>query len=103
MHVVDGTEDSFNTQKNRGYQLHHKLNRTNSTAIKNWHSLRLLAHLINQLIEKSLQFKELLAGKETIKNLWEIFRAFFLIVEIEPDIMEQVCNMANARMQVRLE
>jgi hypothetical protein len=96
-------EDSFNTQKNRGYQLHHKFNRTNFVAIKNWHSLRLLAHLINQLIQESSQFKELLVGKETIKNLWEIFRAFFLMVEIEPEVMEQVCNIVNTRMQVRLE
>ena len=96
-------EDSFNTQKNRGYQLHHKFNRTNFTAIKNWHALRLLAHLINQLIEKTIQFKELSAGKETTKNLWEIFRAFFLMVELEADFMEQVCFLANTRMQVRLE
>ena len=45
--------------------------------------MRLLAHLINQSIAKSVQFKELLAGKETIKNLWGIFRAFFLMVEID--------------------
>ena len=95
-------EDSFNTQKNRGYALHHKFNRKNFTAIKNWHSVRLIAHMINQLIEKSQQFKELLAGKETIKNLWEIFRAFFLMVEIEPDMIEQCTNIASARLQVRL-
>jgi len=96
-------EDSFNTQKNRGYQLHHKFNRTNFTAIKNWHSLRLLAHLINQLMEKSSLFQELLAGKETIKNLWEIFRAFFLMIEIQQEVIEQICNIANTRMQVRME
>ena len=96
-------EDSFNTQKNRGYQLHHKFNRGNFTAIKNWHSLRLLAHIINQFIEKSLHFKELLSGKETVKNLWEIFRAFFLMIEIEPDFIEQVCHSENKRMQVRME
>ena len=96
-------EESFNTQKNRGYQLHHKFNRTNFTAIKNWHSLRLLAHMINQLIEKSLPFKELLVGKETVKNLWEIFRAFFLMVELEPEFIVQVCHITNIRMQVRLE
>jgi hypothetical protein len=95
-------EDSFNTQKNRGYVLHHKFNRKNFTAIKNWHSVRLIAHTINQLIEKSQQFKELLVSKETIKNLWEIFRAFFLMIEIEPTMIEQMNNMANERMQVRL-
>jgi len=94
-------EESFNTQKNRGYQLHHKFNRKNFTAIKNWHSLRLIAHLVNQLIEKSHQFKELLVDKETIKNLWEIFRAFFLLVEIEPTMIEQLNHIANERMQVR--
>ena len=95
-------EDSFNTQKNRGYELHHKFNRTNFTAIKNWHSLPLIAHIINQLIEKSQQSKELLVGKETIKNLWEIFRAFFRMIEIEPDIVEQLNNWVHTRMQVRL-
>ena len=34
-------EDSFNTQKNRGYELHHKFNRNNFTAIKNlWEIFR---------------------------------------------------------------
>ena len=59
--------------------------------------------MINQLIEKSHQFKELLMGKETVKNLWEIFRAFFLMVELEPEFIEQVGQLTNARMQVRLE
>ena len=95
-------EDSFNTQKNRGYELHHKFNRTNFAAIKNWHALRLIAHAINQLIEKSQQFNQLLVGKETIKNLWEIFRAFFRMLEIETNIVEQLKHLVNIRMQVRL-
>ena len=55
------------------------------------------------IIEKSLPFKELLVGKETVKNLWEIFRAFFLMVELEPEFIVQVCHITNIRMQVRLE
>jgi hypothetical protein len=95
-------EDSFNTQKNRGYVLHHKFNRKDFTAIKNWHSVRLMAHVINQLIEKSQQFKELLVGKETIKNLWDSFRSFFLIAEIGPTMIEQLNNIVNERMQIRM-
>ena len=95
-------EDSFNTQKNRGYELHHKFNRKNFTSIKNWHSVRLIAHTINQLIEKSQQFKDLLVDKETIKNLWEDFRSFFLIAEIGSTIIEQMNHIENERMQIRL-
>ena len=94
--------NAINTQKNRGYVLHHKFNRTDFTSIKNWHSVRLIAHTINQLIEKSQQFKELLVGKETIKNLWDDFRSFFKVVEIEQTTIEQLNNIANERMQIRL-
>lgn len=95
-------EDSFNTQKHRGYELHHKFNRKDFTSIRNWHCVRLLAHTINQLIEKSRQFKELLVGKQTIKNLWEIFRALFLMVEIEQSLIDQMNRIQNQQMQVRL-
>jgi hypothetical protein len=95
-------EDSFNTQKNRGYELHHKFNRKDFTAIKNWHSVRLMAHMINQFVEKSQQFKELLVSKETIKNLWDIFRSFFRFAEIDTTIIEQLNHIANERMQIRL-
>jgi len=67
MPVADGILKTVSISfKNRGYQLHHKFNRKNFTVIKNWHSVRLIAHLINQLIEKIQQFKEL--GKNRSKK-----------------------------------
>lgn len=42
--------EGFNAQKNLGFALHHKMNRNNLTAIKNYYQALQIAHLIDQLI-----------------------------------------------------
>lgn len=42
--------EGFNVQKNHGFALHHKMNRTNLTAIKNYYQALQIAHLLDQLI-----------------------------------------------------
>lgn len=42
--------EGFNVQKNHGFALHHKMNRNNITAIKNYYQALQIAHLIDQLI-----------------------------------------------------
>lgn len=42
--------EGFNTQKNHGFALHHKMNRTNLIAMKNYYQALQIAHLIDQLI-----------------------------------------------------
>ena len=53
--------EGFNVQKRKGYNLHHKMNRNNLKAIKNFYNCLQIAHIINQLI---------LLCKNSITNLW---------------------------------
>jgi len=63
--------EGFNTQKNLGYNLHHKYSRCSWQAGKNYYQCLQIAHLLNQLVELSEQAKRLLVGKVTLKHLWK--------------------------------
>jgi hypothetical protein len=65
--------EGFNTQKNLGYGLEHKFSRKSYTAMQNYYQLLQMAHMINQLAERTGAFLELLGehSKETIKSLWK--------------------------------
>ncbi len=62
----------FNTQKNGEYELEHKYSRVCYPAMQNYYCLLQIAHIINQLVEKSLAIKMLLNehSKTTISDLW---------------------------------
>ena len=63
--------EGFNTQKNGGYELEHKYSRRNPRAIQNYFQCMQIAHIINQLVELSSVFKEMLTAKTTLKHLWK--------------------------------
>jgi hypothetical protein len=64
-------EDSFNTQKNRGYNLSHKYSRASFTATRNYYVLMQIADMINQLVSYSQHCARLLDhAKETLQHLW---------------------------------
>lgn len=66
-------EDAFNTQKNRGFSLHHKFSRTSFLATKNYYLAMQIAHMIVQLLEFSQHFRKLADHtKETSKHLWSL-------------------------------
>jgi hypothetical protein len=52
-------EDSFNTQKNRGYKLQHKFSRVSMNATKCYYACLQIAHLFNQLFELNILFRKL--------------------------------------------
>lgn len=68
-----GIEDSFNTEKRRGYNMTHKYSRTSFKASKNYVSCMHIAEIINQLITVSHWFKNniLTTEKSTLKSLWK--------------------------------
>jgi hypothetical protein len=81
--------EGFNVQKNSGYNLSHKYVRKNFTAIKNYYQCLQIAHLINQMLDKTKQIKEYMQIKITIKYLWERMLASMLEVDLnEKEIME---------------
>jgi hypothetical protein len=98
-------EEHFNTQKNRGGMLHHKFNRNNFDALKNWHGIRQLACMMLQLITHTRelkQLKEMKGVKMTWKELWNNLNALLTMCSIDGIIagFEQWCKEPR---QVRLE
>jgi len=97
-------EDLFNTQKNRDGNFHHKFNRNNFNAIKNWHSIRQLAYMIGEFIKhlpELLQLKKENA-KMTWKELWENLNALLTMCTVE-EVMIEFEQWRCSRRQVRLE
>jgi hypothetical protein len=98
-------EDHFNTQKNRGGALHHKFNRINFNALKNWHNLRQLACMIHELVEHTQEMANLMkenSAKMTMKELWSNLNSYLLMCTAE-DIIEQFEHWSKSPRQVRLE
>jgi len=102
--IVDGgrmrsrIEDSFNTQKNRGYKLSHKYSRKSYLATKNYYQCMQIGHLINQLLELGSLMKPMLKGKITLKHLWKLLISCMTFVEID---VEKVLRLP--KFQVRFE
>jgi len=65
--------EGFNALKNGGYEMEHKYSRVSYQASKNYHQLMQIAHLINQLMVLSIQFRETFLNSKnhpTLKSLW---------------------------------
>ena len=79
--------EGFNTQKCGGYELEHKYCRLSYTGLKNYYSLLLIAHAINQLLEKDKCVTDILKQrpKETLSNLWEKLKGFMLLIKPDDD------------------
>ena len=92
--------EGFNTQKNLGYNLKHKYSRTSYLATKNYYQCLQIAHLTNQLLELSSQFKELLKGKTTIKHLWKCMIGFLIFGDVNIDNISIICQI---RTKIRFE
>ena len=100
-----GVEEMFNSQKNRGGALHHKFNRKNFDALKNWHSVRQLAAMMLQLIIHTRELQQLKAESEikiTWKELWKNLNAFLTMCLAE-EVIAEFEIWSKVRRQVRLE
>jgi len=97
-------EDHFNTQKNRGGRLHHKFNRKNFKAIKNWHSIRQLVALVNELVKYTAELMQLKKEnvKMTWKELWKNLNSFLSMCSIEDELIHFE-HWSKSPRQVRLE
>lgn len=84
-------ENSFDYLKNHGYNMSHKYSRVSFTALRNYYQCMMIAHMINQFVEKSCELQCLLksSSKMTIKHLWKRLLSFFLenvVNEIEYEL-----------------
>jgi len=92
--------EGFNTQKNHGYNLHHKYSRCSPLASKNYYQCLQIGHLINQLVELSKNFASLLKGKKTVKHLWKSLIGYLACQLI---IAEDLFCILSKRSQIRFE
>jgi len=81
--------EGFNSQKNRGYELGHKFSRVSFIAMQNYYQLLQIAHIINQLVERSKQVVALLTehSKQTIVDLWRKMTAYLIFSHAEQNIL----------------
>lgn len=84
-------ENSFDYLKEHGYNLGHKFSRVSFNAFKNYYQCMMLAHMINQFVEKSAEIVHLLSqhSKSTVTNLWKRLQAYFTETNIEQEEYEQ--------------
>jgi hypothetical protein len=80
--------EGFNAQKNLGYALEHKFSRISYTALQNYYQLLQIAHMINQLVERSNAVVEIMKehSKQTIVDLWKKMIAYLTIFQCEESI-----------------
>ena len=83
--------EGFNMQKNGGYNLEHQYS-SNETAIKNYYIFMQIAHIINQLVEKSNLLKQHMKYFGSIKNLSERFISELIFLEINFDEINSYNN-----------
>lgn len=82
--------EGFNSQKNLGYELEHKYSRISFVAMQNYYQLLQIAHIINQLVERSKQVVALLTehSKQTIVDLWRKMAAYLIFPHAEENILK---------------
>ncbi len=51
--------------------------------MKNFYQYCQIAHIINQLVELSNDFKTMMKGKISIKFLWEVMRGFMIYQRVK--------------------
>ena len=81
--------EGFNAQKNWGYELEHKFSRVSYFALQNYYQLLQIAHMINQLVERSNAVVEIMKehSKQTIVDLWKKMIAYLTIYQCEESNM----------------
>lgn len=94
-------ENSFDYLKNHGYNLGHKFSRVSFAALKNWYQSMMIAHMINQFVEKSSEIDNIMQNnrKCTICYLWKKLWAFFSEIEVTDEDCDQ---FVRKRCQLRL-
>lgn len=91
--------EGFNMQKNGGYNLKHAYSK-HEVGLKNFYLFIQIAHLINQLIEKSNLLKKILNNKKSIK-----FIAFLLLEGLRNSVLTtiELANIKDSSFQIRLD
>ncbi len=93
-------ENSFNQQKNHGYNLGHLFSEVSLTELKNYYQAMQVADMINQLLVLGQNLKSYLEKDVTIKHLWTELIVFLKYKEVDKDYLKL---LLETRIQIRLE
>ena len=93
-------ENSFNQQKNLGYNLGYLFSEVSLTALKNYYQSMQIADMINQLLVLEENLKSYLRKKITIKHIWTELIAFLKYRYVDEDNLKM---LLDTRSQIRLE
>ena len=93
--------EGFNCQKNHGYNLQHKYSRSNYRAMKNYYQCLQIAHLLNQLVELSVNFLNIVTNKKGIIN--DLFNEFRTLPGEAKRELGKPLNELKTLAQARLE
>ena len=92
--------EGFNTQKNLGYSLSHKLSRSSELAMKNYYTCLQIGHMVNQFFELRPLIKKEKKGRSTLVALWEFIKSYLVIFEI---LNVELLTLVHARRPVVFE
>ena len=98
--IRSNIENSFNRQKNHGYNLGHLFSEVSLTALKNYYQSMQIADMINQLLVLGQNLKSYLKKKITIKHIWTELLAFLKYRYVDEDNLRMLLSTRN---QIRLE
>ncbi|HLR00196.1 MAG TPA: hypothetical protein VK102_07445 [Sphingobacterium sp.] len=92
--------EGFNTQKHKGYHLHHKFSEKSMEALHVYYILMQMAHIVNQIVEHSKSVVALLKRRRklTIRYLWDRVRHVLESCLLHHDLL----RMNKNRCQIRL-
>lgn len=84
--------EGFNYQKNSGLALHHKMNRNNIKAIKNYYTCLQIAHLLSQLVVLAKQ--SITRSFGSLKEVWSVLLNLLkLVPDYQPVTLKPKYNL----------
>jgi hypothetical protein len=89
--------EGFDIQKHHGYGLGHQFSRCSMVAMKNYYQLMQIAHLVNQLFERSSLLADVRRIKESLDHLWQC-----LVGELRHEVLDFAVLAAMLARRIRM-
>lgn len=91
--------EGFNEQKNTQYNLQHKYSRTSFTATQNYYQCLQIAHMINQLAQKSTKMRALIRDHDSLKSFEEMIVSLLFMKDLSHEIEPLKLQYINCQLR----
>lgn len=91
--------EGFNEQKTTNYNLQHKYSRTSFVATQNYYQCLQIAHMINQLAQKSNKITNLIKDHDSLKSIEEITISLLLMRDLSHETKQIMNQHANCQLR----